>query len=203
MTRMWIATVIALVVAAAAGLLYARRVSAHCDTMDGPVVKAARQALETGNLKYVLPWVGEEDEAQIKAAFEHARKVRALGPEAKSLADNYFFETLVRVHRAGEGAPYTGLKPAGSEVNPAVAASDKAFETGSADALVTLLTKAVKQRVESRFAEALAAQSKDINNVGARRRGVHAYVEFVHYAEGIYNSAAGGAGEAAAAHGHE
>jgi hypothetical protein len=200
---MWIATVIALVVAAAAGLLYARRVSAHCDTMDGPVVKAARQALETGNLKYVLPWVGEEDEAQIKAAFEHARKVRALGPEAKSLADNYFFETLVRVHRAGEGAPYTGLKPAGSEVNPAVAASDKAFETGSADALVTLLTKAVKQRVESRFAEALAAQSKDINNVGARRRGVHAYVEFVHYAEGIYNSAAGGAGEAAAAHGHE
>ena len=198
----YIAASLIILIAGLTVLLYARHAAAHCDTMDGPVVTAARKALDSGDIGYVLPWVAEDDEPAIRAAFDHTRKVRALGAEAKDLADNYFFETLVRVHRAGEGAPYTGLKPAGSEVNPAVAAADKAFETGSDDALVALLTEAVQHNVHSRFAEAKAAQSKDINDIAARRRGVHAYVEFVHYVEAVYNSAAGSAGEAPAAHGH-
>jgi len=204
MKRLWVMVIVILAAAASAGLLYLRSASAHCDTMDGPVVKAAQRALETGNVNYVLPWVAAKDEQQIRAAFEHTRKVRALGAQARGLADMYFFETLVRVHRASEGAPYAGLKPAGSEKNPAVAAADKAFETGSDAALVALLVRAVKHGVQSRFSEAMAAQSKDVNNVKACRRGVHGYVEFVHYVEGIYNAATGAAGEGAApvAHSH-
>jgi len=83
--------------------------SAHCDSLDGPVVKAARQALDTGNVNRVLIWVKHTDEAQIKDAFRKASTVRQLNSSAKELADNYFFETLVRVHRSGEGAPYTGI----------------------------------------------------------------------------------------------
>ena len=200
MKRMLIGSVV-LVVISIVGFVYVRTAFAHCDTMNGPVVTAAQRALESGNVNYVLPWISEKDEAEIRSAFEHARQVRALGPEAKRLADMYFFETLVRVHRASEGEPYTGLKPAGAEANPAVAAADKALETGSADALTALLTKAVKEGVISRFAEAKAAQSKDINNVEGRRRGVHAYVELVHYAEAIYNSATGSQPEGEVAHG--
>ena len=33
------------------------RASAHCDGLDGPVVQAAQQALETGNVNLVLVWV--------------------------------------------------------------------------------------------------------------------------------------------------
>lgn len=29
-------------------------VFAHCDTLDGPVVSAARKALDTGNINYAL-----------------------------------------------------------------------------------------------------------------------------------------------------
>jgi len=172
--------------------------------MDGPVVALARKALETGNANYVLPWVAPGDEPEIKAAFEHTRQVRALGPEARELADYYFFETLVRVHRAGEGAPYTGLKPAGAEVNPAVAAADKALETGSPQELISLLTKTVQEGIVPRFEQARALQDTNINQVQARREGVHAYVEFTHYAEGIYNAALPGtAPEAQAPQGHE
>ena len=190
MKRWWLPVAVSLLVIGLSGLVYLRSASAHCDTMDGPVVKAAKQALQSGNVNYILPWVAEADEPQIRAAFAQARKVRKLSPEAKKLADNYFFETLVRIHRAGEGAPYTGLKPAGSEVNPAVAAADRAFESGAAEELSALLTEAVKAGVQARFAEAMEAQSKQVNDVAARRRGVHGYVEFVHYVEGIYNAAA-------------
>src|SRR6187402_881198 len=75
---------------------------AHCDGMDGPVVKAAQKALDDGNVNLVLIWVQKNDEAEIKNAFEKALAVRKLNNEAKELADLYFFETLVRIHRAGE-----------------------------------------------------------------------------------------------------
>ena len=99
---------------------------AHCDTLDGPVVKTARAALDTGKIAPVLAWVRAQDEAEIRAAFQKAAAARKLGPEAKVVADTWFFETVVRVHRAGEGAPFTGLKPAGLDLGPAVPAADRA-----------------------------------------------------------------------------
>ena len=106
-------------------LIISQKSFAHCDTKDGPVVDAANKALEQNNLNYVLIWIKPPDEKEIKEAFELTTKVRTLSPEAKALADNYFFETLVRVHRAGEGMPYTGLKPSGTPVDEKILAADK------------------------------------------------------------------------------
>jgi len=109
---------------------------AHCDTLEGPVVRDARAALEAQDVTPVLKWVEPDRESEIRQAFEQAQKVRGLGPEARALADRFFFETLVRVHREGEGAPYTGLKPAGTAVDPGIAASDDSLDTGSVEPLV-------------------------------------------------------------------
>src|SRR5690606_6191987 len=100
---------------------------AHCDSMDGPVVVAAQQALETGELEPMLIWVRAEDEAEVRSAFDRVRRVRRQGGEAAALADRYFFETVVRLHREGEGASYTGLKPAGTDYGRAVPAGDAAL----------------------------------------------------------------------------
>ena len=56
---------------------------AHYDGMDGPVVKAAQQALATGDPSPVLIWVTKADEPQIRSAFEQALNVRKLGPAAR------------------------------------------------------------------------------------------------------------------------
>jgi hypothetical protein len=119
-------------------------VGAHCDTLNGPVVATARQALEKGDVTPVLKWVRKDDEKKVRAQFDKTLTVRKQGKEAKELADMYFFESLVRIHRAGEGAPYTGLKAAGT-VEPSVAAADKALESGSVDSLVKLVTEVVKR----------------------------------------------------------
>jgi hypothetical protein len=163
---------------------------AHCDGMDGPVVKAAQKALETGNVNLVLIWVQQADEAEVRKAFAQALAVRKLSVEAKALADRYFFETLVRIHRAGEGEPYTGLKPAGRDLGPAIPAADNALETRSVDPLLKLLTDAVQKGVRAHFQEALAKASFDKENVAAGRDYVKAYVEFLHYVEQIYENAA-------------
>jgi hypothetical protein len=112
--------------------LYSVNAKAHCDTLDGPVVETARQALASGDVTPLLKWVSIKDEPLIRTAFQNTMEVRKLGGKAQELADMYFFETLVRIHREGEGASYTGLK-AGSEIDPAVALADKALENGSVD----------------------------------------------------------------------
>ena len=162
-------------------------VSAHCDTYSGPVITAAKQALEKGDVTPVLRWVKKEDEEQIKAAFKKTMAVRSKGPEAKELADNYFFETLVRIHRAGEGASYTGLK--NEPVEPIVAMSDKALETGNVDSLTNKVAAHVKEGIKERFAKALAARKNADKSVDAGREYVEAYINYVHYVEGIHAAA--------------
>jgi hypothetical protein len=158
--------------------------SAHCDTMNGPVVKDARKALEKRDVTPVLKWIRPERENEIKDAFIRTLAVRVKGPEAEALADRYFFETLVRVHRAGEGAPYTGLKD--DPVEPVVALSDKALEAGSADQLIQKLTQHLAEGVHERFMDALEKKKRADESVEAGREYVEAYVRYMHYVEGIH-----------------
>ncbi len=161
---------------------------AHCDGLDGPVVKAARQALEDGDVNRVLIWVQKNDEAEVRRAFAQTQAVRALSPQAKELADRAFFETLVRLHRAGEGAPYTGLKPAGRDLGPAIPAADRALQEGSPEPLQALLTAAVQNGLREHYQEVLARKDFRSDDLAGGRAYVQAYVEFVHYVERLYQA---------------
>jgi hypothetical protein len=176
-------------VAALFTLSTASEALAHCDGIDGPVVKAAQKALETRNPALVLIWVSQNDEAEVRAAFARALTVRALGAEARDLADRYFFETVVRLHRVGEGAPYTGLKPAGRDLGPAVPAADNALLTGSLAALAKLLTETMQQQLRERYDQVVASATFSPGDLAAGRESVKAYVEFIHYVERLYDAA--------------
>jgi hypothetical protein len=169
-------------------LMTATPARAHCDTEDGPVVSDAKVALASGDVTPVLKWVRPVDESEVRAAFAGALAVRGKGDAARELADKWFFETLVRVHRAGEGAPYTGLKPAGTPVDPAVRLSDRALETGSVDSLVNGLTSHLIEGVRERFRKASELREHAGDSVEAGRAYVAAYVEFVHYAERLHQA---------------
>jgi len=171
--------------------LYSINANAHCDTLDGPVVETARQALAAGDVTPVLKWVSIGDEQLIRTAFQNTMEVRKLGGQARELADRYFFETLVRIHRAGEGAPYTGLKP-GAEIDPAIAMADKALESGSVDKLVGVLTDATAEGIRERFRRALETRKHADESVAAGREFVEAYVIFTHYLEELHASLKGG-----------
>ena len=159
--------------------------AAHCDALDGPVVLAAKEALQKQDVIPVLKSITPADENEIRAVFARTLKVRGLSDEARELADRYFFETLVRVHRAGEGVAFTGLKPAG-EVDPGIAAADKAIAEGSADKLAGELREAVAAGLHARFAKAIAAKAHADDSVDAGRAYVAAYVEYIHYVEAVH-----------------
>lgn len=163
---------------------------AHCDTLDGPVVKAAREALGARDVRLVLGWVAAKDEAEIRAAFDQALKVRALGSEARDLADRYFFETVVRVHRASEGEPYTGLKPAGQDPGPGIQAAEEALEKGSVEPLARTLAHEVENATRARYTAVVAHKGTRPDDVEGTRARVRAYVEYIHFVERIHDAAA-------------
>lgn len=187
-------------VAAAVALSWGTAAQAHCDSVDGPVVSQARKALDTGNVNLVLGWVQKKDEAEIRDAFQKAVAVRKTGAPAKEAADHAFFESLVRVHRAGEGAGYTGLKPAG-QIEPAVAAADRSIATGQLKPVAKMIIANVEQGLHKQYDAVAKTKKYDPDDVEAARAHVGAYVEYVHYVERLHQAAqtdGGHADEAAA-----
>ncbi len=158
----------------------------HCDTLDGPVVKAARKALEAKNVNYVLPWVPKEAEAELTHAFDIVLHVRALGKEAEDLADYWFFETAVRLHRMGEGAEFTGLKPAGLDVGPVVPRAETALQMGDPKALIEYLKIELEAELLTKFKHAWARQKFDVNDVEKAREYVRAMLDFMLFSNHLY-----------------
>ena len=168
------------------GIMAAGTAWAHCDTTGGPIIPEARAALAKGDVTPILKWIKADNEAEIKATFAKAVVVRAKGPEARELADQYFLETLVRLHRAGEGAPYTGIKD--EPVQPIVAMADKTLSEGSAAAMIEKMSAHMAHAVNEKFSKALAAMKQKDKSVDAGREFVEAYVTFMHYVEGIHGA---------------
>jgi hypothetical protein len=172
----------------------------HCDSIDGPVVAAAREALESGKVEIALAYVPEAGESEVKAAFDRAVRARKLGPEGREVGDLHFFETVVRVHREGEGAPYTGLKPAGLNVGPVIPVAEYAMKVGTPDRLVEVLTGAVREEVEKRFEHTMELQPHASEGVQEARKYVEAMLGFEVWSNNLYKAIGA---PAHAGHGHE
>lgn len=176
----------------ASTLLIASVAQAHCDSMDGPVVSDAQRALAAQSVEPVLKWVAAKDAAAVQQAFDMTLAVRGESEKAKAVADRYFFETVVRIHRASEGEGFTGLKPAGS-VEPGIAAADRALEVGNVEPLADKLADAVREAVVHRFQAAHVAKGSADASVEQGRAFVEKYVEFTHFVEQIDHLVAEGA----------
>lgn len=162
----------------------------HCDSRDGPVVKAATRALEARDVTLVLPYVPADGEAEVIAAFEKVMKVRdSDGAVTRQVANDYFFETVVRVHRAGEGAPYTGLKPAGLDVGPVIPAAERAIETESPDQLIQLLTEGVRAEARKRFDRMLHLKRRAAGSVADAREYVESMLGLQVWSHRLYECA--------------
>lgn len=151
------------------------------------MVSAAKLALESNNIKLVLPWVPKDAEEELSNAFKKTLKVRKKGEEEKEIADYWFFETAVRLHRKGEGEGFTGLKPAGLDWGPVVPKADKAIETGDPIEVIALILETTEKELKNRFECAMLKKAYDKNDVDKAREYIHSMLEFVLFSHHLYN----------------
>lgn len=165
----------------------------HCDTLDGPVVQAAIRALDADNVNLVLPYVRAVGEEEVSDAFDKTMKARALGAEAREVADRYFFETVVRVHRTGEGAPFTGVKPAGLSEGPVIPLAEQAVETGSAAGVYEFLARELKEELEARLSNVTSLAARAGDSVPDAREYVEAMLDFEVFSHRLHEAMHAGA----------
>ena len=174
----------------------------HCDSLSGPVVKAAKEALEAGNVNFVLPYVPRESEGEVVAAFDKVLPLHRQPNGAHEIADTFFFETVVRLHRAGEGAAYTGLKPAGTDEGPIIPIAERAIETGSVEELKETLIGLVGSEVEKRFEHMQHLRQYSGESVDMAREYVESMLGLQVWSHKVYLTATAGAHEKAGEHHH-
>ena len=160
------------------------------------MAKAVQKALDNGNLNPVLAYAPATAEAEIRAAFEKSRKVRGFGAEARTLADQAFMETVIRLHRAGEGAVYTGLKPAGIDYGPVIPAAEHAVETGDLAKLKAVLMEKIEHALNERLAHVRELKKAPLEpkiaaEVPHSRERVSAELGFITFAENLHQAALG------------
>jgi len=161
----------------------------HCDSLSGPVVTMAKKALETGDVKLILPYVPEQSEGEVIATFDKVLPLHRQSNGAHEIADTFFFETVVRLHRAGEGAPYTGLKPAGADEGPVIPIAEKAIETGSLSELRKLLADSISAQVQERFDHMQHLKRHADESVEKARAYVESMLGFQVWAHKVYLTA--------------
>jgi hypothetical protein len=154
--------------------------------MDGPVVSAAEMALEMGNVNYILPYVKKEDEKELKYSFEKALSVRELSEDASELADYYFFETSVRLHRKGEGKSYDGIKPSGLNWGPVIRRAEKTIEEEDLTDFLEFMQATIEDELRERFDDVVEKKDYELSDVESAREYIESMLEFVLYSNRVY-----------------
>ena len=170
-------------------------VSAHCDSYDGPVIKDATRALETNNVNLVLKWITDEQEQEIIPLFNKTYSLKNGDKEIYAIVEKHFFETLVRLHRETEGAPYTGLKPAGT-TKPIIQMTDKALKEGNVDDFLVKLNNHIGKVVREKYQIVAELDKVKDNSKEQGRAFVEAYVVYTHTVEALHDIMLYGGGHA-------
>lgn len=160
---------------------------AHCDRVNGPVAVAAKKALQTGDSAHALIWVTDQQADELKSIFEQSLEVYAKGGDSQELAERYFMESTVRLHRQAEGMPYTGLKPA--RPNPDdIQVAEEALESGDVAEVTDLLAQEIRHKISELHANVMAAKDNKDQSVETGREWADAYVQYVVYIHGLYQN---------------
>lgn len=158
--------------------------SAHCDSYDGPVIKEALRALETNNVELVYKWITSDQENEITSLFKTTYELRKGNKEVYAIVEKHFLETLVRLHRETEGAPYTGIKSAGS-MTPLVEMADNSLAKKDVNTVVNTVTVHLADIIKERYEKAAELSKTKDHSIKRGREYVHAYVEYTHTLEAL------------------
>lgn len=163
-------------------------VSAHCDSFDGPTIKDAVKALETNNVSLVLKWISREQEDVVVPLFQKTYALRTGDQDVYKIVEQYFFETLVRLHRETEGAPFTGLKPAGT-AKKIVQLSDQALDRKDIEGLLIKLNNHLGKVLREKYEKVASLEKVKDKSAANGREYVAAYVDYTHTIEAIHDIA--------------
>ena len=161
------------------------------DVMQGPVVKAAKMSLETGNVNYVLIWLPEESENSIKNLLEKTCCKHSSKMNMQNQAYDWYFATVNRFFSASRSRDYLTVQFGGLSEKPLVLKVDKAIESGNFEEIRDIIPVSHEADAKQRFQHIMNMRNYPVNNIQSGRAYVSAFFDFARYVHNLSSSLPG------------
>jgi hypothetical protein len=156
------------------------------DEMQGPVVKAAKMALETGNVNYILIWLPEESENTLKNLLEKTCCTRSSRMNMKNRAYDWYFEMVNRFFNIGRPRDNLTIR-GGLAEKPLDLKVDKAIESGNFEEIRDIIPVTHEADAKQRFLHVMNMRNYPVNNIAEGRAYVSAFFDFNRYMHDLYS----------------
>jgi len=153
----------------------------YYNSENGPVIIAAKKALETGNPNYVLIWVPEESENTLKNLLEKTFCERSTRKNIQNRGIDWYFESVNRLHFTCRWPHCPGMTSDGSDMKMIVSMVERAFETGNCEEICGVLPIAHTAEVKLRFHNVMNKRNYTVDDIAAGRAYVSAFIAFIAY----------------------
>jgi len=151
----------------------------HCDRNDGPVTRAAKRALETGNAQHILIWIQEDSENTVKNLLEKACCERTTRNDAHNNTVDWYFGTVSRLHSAYHGTHNLNISTKTPEEKAIILLVERACESGNFEDLSPVIPDDCTGEMRQYFDDVMKMRNFDKKNSAAGRVYVSAVVNFI------------------------
>jgi hypothetical protein len=146
---------------------------------NGPVMRAAKMALETGNADHILIWVPEESENTLKNLLEKTCCERTTQRKARNHSIEWYLQTINRLHSEYYRPHDLNISTKTPEERKTILLVERACETGNFDEIATVMQITSDEEIRQRFNDVLNKSNYDMDNIAAGRAYVSAFTDFI------------------------
>ena len=155
---------------------------------DGPVTKAAKESLETGNANRILIWIPEESENTLKNLLERACCARSTRQDGRNRTAEWYFETVNRLHAASHGLNNLSISTKTPEEKAIILLVEGACESGNFEDIATRIPDTPAGEMRQRFEDLMKKRNSYCEeNCVAGRMYVSAFVDFITFVNNLHS----------------
>jgi hypothetical protein len=152
---------------------------------DGPVISAAKRALETGNAHYILIWIPEESENTVKNLLEKAYCERYTQKNAYNHIVDWYFETINHLHSVHYGPYNLTISTKAPEEKTIIFLVERTCESGNFEEITTVIQDTPSGEMRQRFNDVMKKRNYGVENIAAGRVYVSAFTDFIAFVNNL------------------
>jgi hypothetical protein len=159
---------------------------------NGPVIRAAKMAMETGNASYILIWLPKEAENTLKNLLERTYCENRTRKNTQNHSIDWYFKSVNRLHSRYGWPDYPGMKFKETDEETIALMVERAFESGNFEEINSIIPLNHSGDARERFHKVMMKRNYSVDDIAAGRVYVSAFIAFIVY---LHNLSSGSPGK--------
>lgn len=155
------------------------------DSHNGPMMIAAKRALETGKAHHILIWIPEKSENTLKNLLEKVCCKRRIQADGHDRIVDWYFETISRFHSGYYGPHNLNISTKTPEEKSIIFLVESACESGNFEEITTVIRDTPTGEMRQRFDDVMKKRNYCEENIAAGRVYVSVFTYFIAFVNNL------------------